>query len=373
MRGLLMTVTGESASTARLVRALAIDRPRFVRNDWPSRYPFSRRSPLLPRTCPKSRIPAASRATFPAAALALTALCGPAAAQDIDGLFGRLLNQHAEGALATFGISAVPSETASTLVLQSDSDQYTDFVAAQLGGGFTLSESFPLYLEGFIGYSRYDPVMLISGGADTSSLPLRWTTVAATGGVGWEFELTDNLSIVPMAHVSLGRVQTDSSVIAQAIAERLGLDTSFIDGGGITVGGVGASVTLAYNQRWENDYEVDLTVRHTHIHLRPIGDDRDLIASADAITTGFWSRLRIPTGYRLFERPVRIVTEASGSYLPGDQGTALQTQWLAQVGLGAEIDLSETWVPVFTTTRLVGRYTIGDRLTGFSIGLAASF
>lgn len=300
-------------------------------------------------------------------------IAGPAAAQDWNGIFGALLRRNAEGALAAYGISAVPSETASTLSLDSSSDKYSSFTAAQLGGGFTLSEAFPLYLEGFLGYSRYNPVLVLGDKVVRTDLPLKWTTIAATGGMGWEVELNDDLSLIPMAHVSLGRIQSDSSIVAQIIADRLGLDTSFIDGGGMTVGGAGASLTLAYNHRWESDYEVDLTLRHTHIHLRPIGKNSDIIASADAITTAFWSRLRIPTGLHLFNRPVRIVTEASGSYLPGDQGRALQTTWLAQAGLGAEIDLTETWTPLVTTVRMVARVTTGERLQGFSLGLAASF
>jgi hypothetical protein len=306
-------------------------------------------------------------------ALCLCGFASPSAGQDLEDIFGSVLRKNAEAALAVYGIAAVPSETASTLRLESDSSRYDSFSAAQLGGGFTLSESFPLYLEGFIGYNRYDPELLLSEGAQEAVLPLRWNTVAATGGVGWEIEVTDDWSLLPMAHFSLGRIQSDSSVVAQVIADRLGLDASFIEGGGITVGGIGGSLSVIYNKRWENDYEVDFTLRHTYLHLRPIGGDDDVIASAEAINTGMWSRLRIPTGLRLFERPVRIVTELSGSHLPGDQGRALATEWLVQTGAGLEVDFSETWVPLITTTRLVARYTKGERLDGFSIGLAASF
>lgn len=305
---------------------------------------------------------------------ALVALAaGPAGGQDIDGIFGRVLRQNAEAGLAVFGIAAVPSETASTLVLDSGSSERSGFRAAQLGGGATLSERVPVYVEGFLGLNRYDPVLLLSRGAEQSALPLKWTTVAATGGLGWEVGLTDDLSLIPMAHVTLGRIQSDSSVAAQVVANRLGLDTSFIDGGGMTVGGAGGSLSLVYNRRWENDWEADLTLRHTHIALTPIGENRDIVARADAITTAVWSRIRVPTGLTLFGRPVRVVGELSGSWLPGDQGRALGTDWLAQAGLGGEIDVSETWVPWITTTRIVARYTTGERLHGFSIGLAASF
>lgn len=305
--------------------------------------------------------------------LALTLLQVPVSAQSIDDIFGVTLRNNAEAALSVFGIAAVPSETASTLILQSDSSDYSSFAATQLGAGFSVSDDFPLYLEGFLAFNRYDPVLLLTQGRAENALPLRWNTIAATGGVGWEFKVTDHFSVVPMVNVSLGRIQSDTSIGAQFIANELGLDTSFIRGGGLTAGGLGGSLSLIYNRRWESDYEVDFTLRHTHIHLRPIAGDKDIIASADGITTGFWSRLRIPTGWQLWDRPVRIVTEASGSYLPGDQGRALGTEWLVQAGAGGEIDFAETWVPWITTTRLVARYTLGERLTGFSVGIAASF
>ena len=292
--------------------------------------------------------------------------------QDI--LFGRAQRQ-AQGALAVFGISAIPSETASTLQLEIDTatENRYEFVAGQLGGGFTISESFPLYLEGFIGYNRYDPTLLLTRGAEVSRLPLKWTSVSATGGIGWDFKITDDLILRPMVHIAAGRVQTDLSVAGTFVANRLGLDVSFLESGGFWVGGLGGSLGLQYNHRWENDYEVDATLKYTHIRLEPIAGEKDLSASADAATAALWTRLRVPTGLDLFQRPVRWVFEASGAYLPGDQGKALEAEWLGQVGSGIEIDLEKTFVPLVTTTRLVARYTFGENLTGFSIGLAASF
>ena len=134
-----------------------------------------------------------------------------------------------------------------------------------------------------------------------------------------------------------------------------------------------ASLGLEYNKRWESDYEVDVTLRHTHLYLTPVFEDKDYAGEANAITTALWSRLRVPTGLHLWDRPVRGVFEFSASYIPGDQGKVLRTDWLLQGGVGMEIDFSETWVPLLTTTRLTARYTKGENLEGFSIGLGASF
>jgi hypothetical protein len=290
-------------------------------------------------------------------------------------ILGSRVERRAAAALAVLGISAVPSETASALAFDTGSDpgSGTDFRAGQLGGGFTWSETLPIYLEGYIGWSRYDPVFVFSDGADQASTAAKWTSVAATGGIGWDFTLTETLTFRPMLYVTLGEIISDATLAAQFVADRLGSDARFVLDGALTAGGVGAGLVLDYNRRWANDYEVDFILRHTHIHLEPIGGDRDVVGSAEAATTALWSRLRIPTGYRAFGRPVRTVSEFSASYLSGDQGAILNTDWLMQAGFGGEIDLSETGVPWVTTARAMLRYTTGEYLEGYSFGLAVSF
>ena len=296
-------------------------------------------------------------------------------AQDLQQELVERIRIKTTGALAMFGMSALPSETASTLLLDTGdpSESSFDFKASQFGAGFTVSEEFPLYLEGFLGWNRYDPSLLVPDGARTSRLPLKWTSLAATGGIGWDFQLTDDLVLRPIAHISLGRIQTDASLLAAVVADRLDLDISFARNGGIWVGGLGASLGLEYGHRWSNDYEVDATLKYTHLYLTPIGGDFDLTADATASTAALWSRLRVPTGLRLFDRPVRGVLELSAAYMPGDQGKVIGSDWLVQAGTGIEIDLSETWVPWVTTTRLMARYTRGERLEGMSVGLGISF
>ena len=148
---------------------------------------------------------------------------------------------------------------------------------------------------------------------------------------------------------------------------------NFLRDGGLTAGGIGGSLVFVYNQRWENDLEADVTLRHTHIHLEPIAGDRDVTGSAEAITTALWSRLRMPTGLYAFGGPVRTVAEFSASYLPGDQGDILNTDWLAQAGYGLELDVERTGIPFVTKGRIMFRYTRGEVLEGYGLGLAVSF
>jgi len=307
--------------------------------------------------------------------LAYAFLTAPTLAADLEDIFGTTVRRQADGALAVLGMTAVPGETTSTLFLSSGrpSDDTYDFQQAQVYGGFRVSDGIPIYLEGSIGYNRYDPTIILGVGPEADLLPLKWTSVAATGGIGYEFDLTPYWKLRPMAHISLGRVQSDLSIAAQFVADHLGLDVGFLRGGGVTAGGYGGSLAVVYNRRWASDWEADLQLRYTELRFEPILGDKNLIAEARAASTALWTRLRVPTGYDLFSRPIRGVGEFSGSHLNGDRAEVLGTDWLVQIGIGGEIDLSETWVPWITTTRLMARYTRGAELEGFGIGLAASF
>lgn len=309
------------------------------------------------------------------AVVAAACLCAlPAHAAEIEDITAFRLERYASGALAVYGITAVPNETASALFLDTGTDGGTDFRSGQLRGGFTVSERFPLYLEGYLGWNRYDPRFVLTNGRETAPLNLKWTSFAATGSVGWDFSLTPHLKLRPMATISLGQILSDTAFIAGFIADRIGADgVNFLRDGGLTAGGIGGSLVLVYNQRWANDLEADATLRYTYLHLEPIAGDKDVTGSATAETLALWSRLRMPTGLTAFDSPVRTVAEFSASWLPGDQGDILDTDWLAQVGYGFEIDVSKTWIPLIRQGRMMFRYTQGENLTGYGLGLAVNF
>ncbi|WP_118135921.1 hypothetical protein [Oceanicella sp. SM1341] len=316
--------------------------------------------------------------TWPGAVLALPVLlvtAGDGRGAEIEDIVAFSVERQASGALATLGITAVPSETASTLVFDTGTrpNGRPDFAASQFGGGFTVSSSFPLYLEGYLGFTRYDPSYLVTDGDRSAPISPKWTGFAATGGIGWDISLTDDLVLRPMMNVSLGYIASDTAVVAAFIADKLGAeDTRFLRDGGLTAGGLGGSVVLEYNREW-GDYETDVSLRYTRIHLTPIGGDRHVVGEAVAETLALWTRERVPTGLHVFGSPLRGVAEFSAAWLPGDQGDILRTDWLMQVGLGVEFNVSQTWVPVVREVRLVARYTRGEVLQGFGIGLAASF
>jgi hypothetical protein len=293
----------------------------------------------------------------------------------VEQILDRAIERRAAGALAVLGLSAVPSETASTLALETGRGDAggTDFRAGQLGGGFTWSDTFPLYLEGYIGWNRYDPVFVFSDGTEQRRTEAKWNSFALSGGIGWDFKVSENVVLRPMALIALGEVVSDATLGAFFVGRKLGVETDFLIDGGLTAGGLGGALTMAYNERWDNDWEVDVTLRYSNLRLEPIGGDKDVVGSATAQTTALWSRLRVPTGYRAFDRPVRMVGEFSVGHYGGDQEELFNTPWIAQVGFGGEIDVSKTRIPFATTARAVVRYTKGENLEGISLGFAVSF
>ncbi|MEC9431725.1 MAG: hypothetical protein VYD87_02360 [Pseudomonadota bacterium] len=326
----------------------------------------------MPRLSPARRLLLAAGLLAAATPGARAADPGETVGGDLLTLVNANVSDKATGALAMLGMTLVPSETASTLFLNTGSGEGNDYIATQFGGAFTISESFPLYLEGFAGYSRYDPVFVFTDGASQSRLPTKWTSVGASGGIGWDFEIADGLVLRPIFNVALGHVESDARLLSRIVARKLDIKLDFLKDGSMTAGGLGGSVMLDY-ALYRPDYEIDVELRYTHLLLQPIAGSKAVDASSNAATVGLWSRLRAPTGITLFGGPLRAVYELSGSLLPGDQGEVLQTGWLAQVGTGLEFDVSQTWAPLVSRARIMARYTQGENLTGFSVGIAASF
>lgn len=301
-------------------------------------------------------------------------LAPPLCADELSDALKELQRENAEGTLAILSLAALPDDSASSIFLESgEDDREFTYKSAQLGGGFRLTEDLPIFFEGYIGYARYDPVLLIGGEGGESAAPLKWTSVAATGGVGYQFDLNEHWHFTPMVHLSLGRTQSDASVAAQILAEKLGIDADFLESGGIWAGGVGASASLAYDRRFDSGHELEFRARYTFLHYEPIGDDEDLLVSVDAENAVLWTRYHFPTGWDAFGVPVRGVTDFSISYLAGDQAAVLNTEWLARVGVGLELDVSETWVPWVSGARFMVRYYGSDTVTGYTAGIGISF
>ncbi|SEA14688.1 autotransporter domain-containing protein [Rubrimonas cliftonensis] len=311
-------------------------------------------------------------ATACAVAVAAGAAAAAAEAQEVvsGALMDAKLRSRANGVLQVLSFTAIPDSTASALSISSDDTGDPHFRQTQLGGAFTVSERTPIYLEGFIGATRYDPEFVFSGGESTRSVPTRWSGVTATGGVGYDFDIGANWVFRPIVNTMLGYMASDLKLLTFVIDRQADPDLDFIDGGDLLAVGGGGSVMLDYEHR-SAAYDADIELRFTSLFVRSFGGDA-VEGQAHGQTAALWTRLRYPTGLRAFDAPVRLVVEGAHSSFFGANRGALGFTDLSQVGLGIEFDTESKGV-ILTRTRLVGRYVFGRNVSGFGVGLGVSF
>lgn len=295
-------------------------------------------------------------------------LSSTASAQNFD-VIGGNIQKRANGVLSLMAYSVVPDLASSSLSVKDGSTGNPKIGMTQFAGGFTLGKS--LYLEGGIAASRYDPAFVASNGATERNIPLKWNSLSLTGGVGWDFHLTDEFVLRPIFNFAVGRVESDLSVGNDYLEYRTGRGFDFLNNGHLDAYGVGGSLMMAYTHIRET-YQVDLELRYTDITLRSFGGAASVQGTADAQTATLWSRYRAPTGWMALDRPLRYVLEYSHSHYLGSQAGVLGFDYLSTVGVGLELDSSAYDVFV-TRTRLVARYMFGDNVSGLSLGLAISF
>ncbi|PTN42137.1 hypothetical protein DAI43_36010 [Achromobacter xylosoxidans] len=159
------------------------------------------------------------------------------------------LQKRANGVLAIMSFSIVPDITTSSLNIGGGSGSVSgssEFAMTQLGGGDTISKSVPIYLEGVLAASRYDPTFVATQGAESRSIPTKWNSFSATGGIGWDFKLTDELKLRPIFNFALGNVTSDLRAASWYVGQQTGKDISFLDKGSLNAYGLGGSLMLDY-------------------------------------------------------------------------------------------------------------------------------
>jgi hypothetical protein len=304
------------------------------------------------------------------AALALGAACAltPPLALG-QALVGGDLQKRVDGVLALMGYMLTPDVTTGSLAISNAVTGNPDFKMTTLGGGFTVSKTFPLYLEGTLGYARYDPTFVASNGQVAGSVAAQWDAYSATGGVGWDFPLTDGLVFRPILNFSYGRVESNVSASGQ---NETGTEVEFLQNGRLDAYGLGGSLVLDY-ERYRPGSEIDAELRYTNIVLQSFGGSSTAVkGNADSQSVSLWSRWRAPTGITALQRPLRYVLEFAHTTFLGDLDGVLGFNYLTSLGTGLELDSSAHDVAV-TRTRLMARYQVGEHVRGWSVGLAVSF
>ena len=97
------------------------------------------------------------------------------------------IKERTDAILGLMSFMLTPDVTTGSLSVNNEPTGNPDIFMVTVGGGFTTSQDFPLYLEGTLGYSRYDPIFLASDGLIERPVPTKWNSVSLTGGVGWGF------------------------------------------------------------------------------------------------------------------------------------------------------------------------------------------
>lgn len=287
---------------------------------------------------------------------------------------GDALKRVADGVLLLTSFTLLPDVTTSSLTISDDSRNNPGLAQTALGGGFTVSDDIPLYLEGNLGWSRFDPEFVASDGTESRRVPVKWNSFTLTGGIGWDFDVgsSSELKFRPILSFTLGRTTTDAALLARFLESEIGANLEAVDKARMDAYGLGGGLMLDY-ERYRETYEVDVELRYSNIQLRTFGATTDeLQGESESNTAGLWARWRAPTGLTFLQRPMRYVLETSHTRYYGDQRGALGFDYLTSLGVGLEVD-STAYTEWITRTRLVGRYVFGNNVKGASVGIAVSF
>ena len=295
----------------------------------------------------------------------------PATSQDFT-LAGGDLQKRVNGALAMMQYCLTPEVTTSSLSINAGEAGVNGLTLYQLGGGFTWSKLFPLYLEGNAAFSRYDPVFIFSRGTVRAEVPVVWKSLVGTAGIGWDFPIAKELVLRPIANLSVGRVVSEIAVAGGVADGETGQEAEFLRQGQLNAVGYGGSLMLDY-EHYREAYEIDVEARLANIWLQSVsGTSGAVKGTALSQSASLWARWRAPTGLRALDRPVRYVLEYAYSYYFGPDGDMVGFNHLNSLGAGLELDIGAL-DPLFTRARLMGRYRFGEKVTGWTIGLGISF
>ncbi len=288
-----------------------------------------------------------------------------------DSLVDARVRERANAVLCLMSFALTPDVTTGSLSISDVPTDNPDLQMSTLGGGFTVSQSFPMYLEGTAGISRYDPAFLVSDGQDQRAIPAKWNNISGTGGIGWDFPIAKEVKLRPIFNFSLGRVTSDSAVADRVLQNVSDDQIDFIKDGKMDVFGLGGTLMLDY-ERYRLDNEIDVEVRYTNITLKGYDGPGVVKGSFVSQSLSIWSRWRAPTGYRILKNPLRYVLEAAHTGYIGDMRGSLGFDALNSLGVGLELD-SNAYLNIISRTRLMFRYQFGGNIEGTSVGIAVSF
>ena len=327
--------------------------------------------------------PARDRLAALALAAGLLVIAPAASAREPAAQPGSTLRIRNGGVLGLMGYNMTPDGSTNALMISRGSTNVggrdsTALQLSQFGFGFTASETVPIFLESYIGYARYDPRSYASDGEENRRSPLRWNNFTATLGIGYDIRLAENLWLRPILNGALGIAASDVALFGAFLDFRRDIEIPALTDRQVSVYGLGASLMLAYYD-YTPARNIDVELRYTQLRLQTFANTpKEFSGSSTPQTLGLWARLRWPTGWEAFGRPVRWVIDGSASSYLGDQREALGFRWAVKFGGGIEFDVGRYEFGAvglnLSRVRLIGRYFYGDGgVTGTSFGIGMSF
>jgi hypothetical protein len=315
---------------------------------------------------------------------ALPAAGAPArdAIQDRLGQARAALQPRNGGVLGLMGYGAIPTASSTTLQVNRSTvgpeEGDPTLTLSQFGFGFEVDETFPLWLEIYASYARYDPRAALLGEA-TRDVSVRWNNFTTTLGIGWDFYLADSLYVTPILNVAGGYAASDVSLASSFLAWRRDrTEQSVLSDVQANVWGLGGALMLNYFN-YSVERQIDLQARYSQMRLQTFGDSLPAArGTSTSSTLSVWGQYRWPTGIEIFRRPLRwVVTSAASAYF-GDQRESMGYAWSTTVGGGIEFDVGRLQVGAMgldvSRVQFTLNYLYADRnITGASFGLGISF
>lgn len=273
----------------------------------------------------------------------------------------------ARAALSALSASALRREGATTVSVVGANREESEFFSTSIGGGARFGEESQVYGEFQLAYQDYDPAFVLPG-RQADLVDVRWSSIALTGGLGWNHEINDSLTLRPIALASVGHV-FGSAVFDELFPKGERSDLSGLFDDGLLAGGLGAAVVIDYQSAVPGG-DLVLRARQSWMRLRPLDAASDYDVHATASATNLFGKYSVPIPR---SGSLRGVVETSYTRFQGDQQETLNTAWLGSLGGGVELPLPETIGRGDMTGRAVLRYVFGDGYEGVAFGFGGSF
>src|SRR6202008_1000011 len=143
-------------------------------------------------------------------------------------------------------------------------------------------------------YNRYNPTFVFNDALTGlgTQFPVKWNTIAGTGGIGWDLRINEELVFRPILNVSLGHLESDLSIAGRVLENETSREIRFLQQGRLNLGGAGASFMLDY-EHYRPEGEIDAELRYTDIHLKSVSNTSEAVEGhAVSRSLGLWSRYR---------------------------------------------------------------------------------